>query len=386
MMNGTGAPARTARFTELDSLRGLAALTVVLYHLALLWAQDVHPASRVVLGILRLTLPFGTESVLLFFVLSGFVLSLPAINGRPQTYFTFTVRRIFRIYVPYLAAIAVSVAGAFRLHGVVTASPWFHTSWSEPVDWRLVGRHVLFVGSFDTNQFDNPIWSLVQEMRISLIFPLLCGLVLRFKSRWSFAIVAALSAVAVALNRGSNPTGWRVHESLHIASLFVLGIVLARERDRLGAWLLRFPRLGRILIAILCLWLYLFAGGQLLGLAGHLLGSASMDVSHWITAVGAGGLMIVSLNSAWCKRILSWPPILFLGRVSYSLYLWHCVVLLYCVHLLYGRMPLGAILCFVLVLVLFVSWCSYRWIELPSIALGRRLGDVRVARPVRVTS
>lgn len=380
-MNGNVTAPKAARFIELDALRGLAALTVVLYHLELLWAQDVQPNSRVALGVLWRTLPFGNEAVMFFFVLSGFVLSLPAVSGRPQSYFTFAIRRILRIYVPYLAAIAVAVAGAFWLHGIVTASPWFHRSWSEPVNWRLVGQHVLFVGAYDTSQFDNPIWSLVQEMRISLVFPLLCGLVLRLKSRWSFAIVAGLAAIALAVNKSPIPADWRVDHSLHYAGLFVLGIFLARERDRLGAWFHRLPHFARILTGVLCLWLYLLAGPRLADRAGHLFGSASMDVSQWITAFGAGGLIIVSLNSAWCHNILSSPPIHFLGKVSYSLYLWHFIVLLYCVHLFYGRMPLAEILCLAFALSFPVSWCSWRWIELPSIALGRRLGDVRLIRP-----
>lgn len=368
-------PAKPARFIELDSLRGLAALTVFLYHLQLLWAQDVQPASPAVRFLLMQVAPFGTESVMLFFVLSGFVLSLPAISGRPQTYFTFAVRRVFRIYVPYLAAIAVSVAGAFWLHGTVTRSAWFHAYWSEPVNWCLVGQHVLFVGTYNTEQFDPPIWSLVQEMRISLIFPFLCGLVLRLKSRWPVAIAAGLSILAVALSKAPIPIGWRVSDSLHFAGLFVFGIFLARERDRLGLWFISFPRLARILIGVTCLWLYLFAGYRLTDFVGHFFGSASMNVSQWITALGAGGLMIVSLNSAWLKRILSWSPILFLGKMSYSLYLWHFIVMLYCVHLLYGRMPLGAILGLTFVVSLLVSWGSYRWIELPSIAAGRRIGN-----------
>jgi peptidoglycan/LPS O-acetylase OafA/YrhL len=377
-MNRIGAPPRTARFIELDSLRGLAALTVVVDHFVVLWAQDVQPTSRVVRALLWRVSPIGREAVMLFFVLSGFVLSLPAISGRPQTYFIFAVRRVFRIYVPYLAAIAVSVAGAFWLHGTVTQSPWFHTFWSEPVNWPLVGQHLLFLGAYNTDQFDGPIWSLVQEMRISLIFPLLCGLVLRLKSGWCFAIIAGLGAIALALDKWSTPHGLGVNDSFYFASLFVLGIFLARERDRLRAWFLRFPRLARFLIGVLCLWLYLLAGPRLTRFAGDRFGSASTDISQWITAFGGGGLMIVSLNSAWCHKILSWSPIHLLGKVSYSLYLWHCIVLLYCVHLLYGRMPLWAILCLVLVLTFPVSWCSYRWIELPSIALGRRLGDIRL--------
>jgi peptidoglycan/LPS O-acetylase OafA/YrhL len=49
-----------------------------------------------------------------------------------------------------------------------------------------------------------------------------------------------------------------------------------------------------------------------------------------------------------------------------------------------GRMPLGAILRIALILTFPVSWCSYRWIELPSIAPGRRLSNIRLTRPVNV--
>jgi peptidoglycan/LPS O-acetylase OafA/YrhL len=60
-------------------------------------------------------------------------------------------------------------------------------------------------------------------------------------------------------------------------------------------------------------------------------------------------------------------------------------VLLYCVHLLYGKIPLLAILLLVLVLSLAVSWCSYHWIEKPSMELGRRLSSPRRRSPAEVT-
>ena len=319
---------------------------------------------------------------MLFFVLSGFVLSLPALDGRPQPYFTFVIRRIFRIYVPYLVPIAFSVAGAFWLHGVVTQSMWFHRSWSEPVNWSLVGRHLFFVGAYDTNQFDNPIWSLVQEMRISLVFPALCWLVLRWKSRWSAAIAASLTAIAFACTRNSITAAWLLPASFYYGGLFVLGIAVARDRDRLGAWFKHFRRPARILIGLACLWLYLLAGPELRAIGERYHPLAFWYLSYWITALGAGGLIVISLHSASSKKVLSWSPIRFLGRMSYSLYLWHFVVLLYCVHLLYRKAPFDAILCLTFVLSIAVSWCSYRWIELPSIALGRKVGDVRSSRLV----
>jgi peptidoglycan/LPS O-acetylase OafA/YrhL len=382
MMSTIHAPERQIRFVELDSLRGLAALTVVLHHLRLLWEGDTQSSSVICRFFLDLVTPFGSEAVILFFVLSGFVLSLPAVNGRPQTYPAFITRRIFRIYVPYLAALAISVAGAFWLHGGALGSEWFRTSWSERVNWHLVGQHILFLGSYNTDQFNPPIWSLVYEMRISLFFPLLCGFVLRFRSRWSFAIAAGLTIAAITFKKMTFEIAPDFAGTFQYAGLFVLGIFLARKRGRLGAWFQHPRRFAKVLIGAAFLLLFLFAGPPLIRLTGDFLLHSMICISQWITAFGAGGLMIVSMNSAFCKRVLHWPPIHFLGQISYSLYLWHYVVLLYCAHLFYGKVSLWVILCLIFILSIFVSWLSYRFIEVPSMNLGRRLGNA-FRRPYR---
>jgi peptidoglycan/LPS O-acetylase OafA/YrhL len=380
---------KPARFVELDALRGLAALLVVLHHLRLLWETDAEPTSRGLHLLLSSLNPAGNASVILFFVLSGFVLSLPAISGRPQSYLTFAIRRVFRIYVPYLAALAAAVAGAYWLHGIITRSVWFHTLWSEPVDWRLVLQHVLFIGAYNTAQFDNPIWSLVHEMRISLIFPPLCAVVLRLKSKWSFVVAIAMSALAGLIQKPPFMVDWPTAASVHYAGFFVFGITLARERNNLGAWFLRWP--GRFIAVLIGLtlpflalyWLDSYGSSNSIETA---LPYASIYIRDWVIALCAGGLMIISISSAACKRVLSWAPIHFLGEVSYSLYLWHVIVLLYCVHLLYDKIPLPAILLLVLVLSLAVSWCSYHWIEKPSMELGRKLSSLRRRSPAEVTA
>lgn len=245
--------------------------------------------------------------------------------------------------------------------------------------------HVLFLGVFNTNQFDGPIWSLVHEMRISLIFPLLCGFVLRLKSKWSLAIAGGLTITAILIEKLPFQIDQSMDDSFQYAGLFVLGILLARERSRLGAWFRRPRRLVKASICAAFLWLYLFAGAPLIGATGHFRHSLTC-ISQWITAFGAGGLMIVCMNSSFCKRVLHWPPIHFLGEVSYSLYLWHFVVILYCVHLLYGKIPLWAILCLAFVLSIAVSWCSYRWIEKPSMNLGRKLSNLSQRSPANAAA
>lgn len=380
------APTKSTRYFELDTLRGLAAMLVVLYHLLGLWLSEMPSASWMSSSIWALVAPVGGEAVMLFFVLSGFVLSLPAINGRPQTYFTFLIRRVFRIYIPYLAALFVSVAGAFWLHGIVTRGNWFYPFWPEPLSWRLVWQHILFIGVYNSQRFDPPIWSLVHEMRISLVFPLMCWFVLRLKSKWSFVIAGGLTITAIMIYKLPFQFGPSVGDSLQYSGLFVLGIFLARERSTLGAWLSHRRRITKALAGAAFLWLYLFAGPPLIRHNGHFPHHSMLCISQWITALGAGGLMIVSMYSASCKLILAWRPIHFLGQISYSLYLWHFIVLMFCVRLLYGRMPLWIIICLALVLSIAVSWCSYLWIEKPSMNLGRRLSNSFQRHPVGLSA
>ena len=376
MTNIIDAPSRQVRFFELDSLRGLAALVVLANHLEMVWLGE-HPAgSGIGVSLVNLTLPFGPEAVILFFVLSGFVLSLPAIESRPQLYFTLVTRRVFRIYFPYLVALAVSVAAALCLHDQPTGSNWARSYWPGPVQWRLVGQHVIFLGVYDTTVFDPPIWSLVYEMRISLFFPLLCLIVLRLKNKWAFALAIFLTTLASGLDRKyPAETMIPLADTLHYTTMFILGICLARERTRIAHWFSRIFRPVRIAFGIASLLLLAFAWPGFTLLTMRIFHLHFTLFAHWLTALGAGGLIVICLNSPSCKRILHWPPIHLLGQISYSLYLWHFVVLLFCVHLSYGEVSLWGILCLIFILSIFVSWLSYRYIEVPSMNLGRRLSS-----------
>ena len=375
-MGTFAAPTRPARYVELDSLRGLAALTVVLVHLSEVWIQVGLPPAAIARFVLFPLIIRGEDAVILFFVLSGFVLALPKVDGKPQSYFVFVTRRVFRIYIPYLAALAISVAGACLLRKAIPTHGWFNQSWAQPIDWRLVGQHILFLGTFDTSQFDPPIWSLVYEMRISLVFPLLAAIVLALRNRWSVAIAFLFSfgpflVYKLHLLSGGSAVG----ATLQVTSFFILGIYIARERHSIAA---RFSRLsGRVvfLFGLVSFFLVAFARPLALDLTARHPAERFAIMAQWFTALGAGGLMVVSMNSASVKRAFLWPPIHWLGERSYSLYLSHVIVILYCAHLLYGKVPVSLLLCLAFVLILAASWCFYRWIELPSMQLGRRLSD-----------
>src|SRR5690606_33375733 len=94
-----------ARLEELDSLRGLAALVVLSQHVLF---TIVEPPPIIDYTPLHL-LWAGHEAVIFFFVLSGFVLALPFVDGRPFDYGPYAIKRVFRIWLPYVVATAAAL-------------------------------------------------------------------------------------------------------------------------------------------------------------------------------------------------------------------------------------------------------------------------------------
>ncbi|MGH9597467.1 MAG: acyltransferase family protein, partial [Edaphobacter sp.] len=107
-------------FGELDSLRGIAAVAVMFFHFHLLWEESPHhewsewlfmfPPLKFLIA--------GHAAVILFFLLSGFVLALPQIRGKKQRYAEYISKRVCRIYMPYLVALFLAVAFCWRFHGL----------------------------------------------------------------------------------------------------------------------------------------------------------------------------------------------------------------------------------------------------------------------------
>jgi len=276
----------TKRLEELDSLRGLAALTVVLHHFKMLWQFDaafgLSPITYLVVQ--HGTAPFtaGRQAVILFFVLSGFVLSLPAINLRAQSYSVFLIRRVFRIYIPYLVALVLAVFGAMTFHDKPVPSEWLNLAWSSPVSWSLVLQHVMFIGVFNTDQFNPPIWSLVQEMRISLVFPLLCAAALKLRPNRSLILAASISALSIlgtnAVHLGS--LFYSLFETLHYMAFFILGIYLARQKESISLKSGNLAMPARAILAILLATSYLY-GGHIWTAAASILKIFAPAVQIW---------------------------------------------------------------------------------------------------------
>jgi peptidoglycan/LPS O-acetylase OafA/YrhL len=164
---------------ELDSLRGIAAVIVMISHYSVLYPtfrQDIHHT------------PFdlffsASASVSLFFALSGFVLSISFFNNKKQSiYKQFILKRFFRLYTPYIVSvfIAMLLYTALSSNGISELNSWFNGTWTTPLTLQNFFQHIFFIGSFESGIYNPIYWSLVIEMRVSIIFFILIYTVTNF--------------------------------------------------------------------------------------------------------------------------------------------------------------------------------------------------------------
>lgn len=388
------------RSIELDSLRGVAALIVLLYHSWATFPDAVHavPPLRTAVQffnpafLLRDTplhlMVSGPGCVALFFVLSGFVLSISLSKFQKGSYGRYITRRFCRIYLPFAAAVLISaIAYGFVLpHPVpeAVASYWFsHDQWSEKPTWGLILQHLLMVGTPRANTLDPPMWSLVAEMRVSLIFPLLYLLISRYRVMGMAAVMLAYfaaSGVMTAIGEGE-PKSFvaSLCFTIEYLPLFALGILLYETRDTLRSIYDRVPAAVRWAVLLPCV---LLLGVPHVGPETTLTMGTKL---FWLVSVGAGSAaaMLIALHSRAASRILCLKPLQWLGHISYSLYLFHMLVLMAMVHLFHESLPLTTILACVIPLSLLAAGLSYLLIERPAMTLGYWLTRRPVAKAAR---
>lgn len=367
---------KPGRIAHLDSLRGLAALIVVFHHCLVtfpaFWAVYQRPATTPLMRLLGNT-PFhilwaGDEFVLVFFVLSGFVLSLPFWNGAQMTFGQFVVRRIFRIYPAYLAAIAAGmILMSLLSHGPLEGlSDWTHQFWNRPLNWKIVSDQIFLMASAGDNYIDTPVWSLVVEMHVSLLFPLVI-LAIRWSEAGAFAGSLALALLgdwAARRNPGGYPFLTSFATSANFVWLFVAGALMARHRAALGAWTGRLPlpvqwaAFASALVALNAIWQ--FGAGE---------------TWRFLEQTGAIALVGCAAFMGWAKRALDVSLLRWLGKISYSLYLVHFIVLFALLYAFRGVVTLPFVLITVPLLSIAAASLLYRFVEMPGIAWGRYFSE-----------
>lgn len=349
----------SARLPELDGLRGLAALSVFLSHTVhLIPGQEYLSVQRTPLHLLWL----GFPAVTIFFVLSGFVLALPyvGVQRRPLRPAAFLLKRLCRLYPAYWAALlfALLLRGWVLAHNhLAPLNPWAAALWTIPLTPDLLLRvFAMIAPGVQTNGIDPVIWTLVLEMKVSLLFPAIL-FVLRRTPHWAFDLL--LLAVLAALGP--------LNPFLSVLPIFFAGACLAKYAAPLRVAFAR--RSGWLLSLVFLAALALYGIRDILGLPNTYPGALT---------ISAGSVLLLLLVLCWTplNRLAASPPVHFLGVVSFSFYLLHLPVLLAVTSLLHPvlhSVPLCAAVA--LPLALGLARLSYGCIERPGIRLGVWLVD-----------
>lgn len=364
-------PTRSDRSGAIDGLRGLAALSVLVFHAWLYTRPDVSAGSRET--VVDYVLHEGRLGLVLFFVLSGFLLWRPWASAgqgrrdRPATA-AYLVHRAARVVPGYYLALV----GAILLLWGAEGTPGVRLP-----DAELLPLFLVFAQNFDGGavmKLDPPMWTLAVEVSFYLLLPLVAIVALRLPRRRAVqaAMPLALLAVGVWWNHGIAGSGSIVAGKLLPAMLpyFALGMLVAVALDGLPRLK---PRTVWALLAAGCLLVVADAVWQAHGAASR---STSYAFRIWRDLPAAAGFALIVSAAAGgggvATAALRWRPLVAFGTISYGVYLWHVPLMLFARHL--GLLPLQTLPATLVALLLTVpvAAASWRWVERPAIAWARR--------------
>lgn len=358
---------KVRRIPELESLRGLMALWVMLGHVYL-------TLPRADLPLLGAVLARNGEAVNVFIILSGFVI-FNLLDHERRGFRPYIIRRFFRIFPAYLLLLLVSAA----LLGVAEAA------FSDPL-WRsarndgrlgiladtrahfeahMLAHLLLLQGMVPSRLLPSAeyailgqAWSISLEWQFYLVAPLCFGAIRRDPARGTLAVVAIATAAFFALRyvagEGFLPAAvpyfmvggasyflWKVHAALPAAAVAAATPVLAVLAAMLGA-----PAMGLWCAVLGCVMLEQLRPGL------------------WLPGL-VGGL-------------LRQPVLLWLGAISYSLYLVHMIPVVVAIRLMPPSLAAAPwqglyLLAAVTGASLLLSALIFHAVERPGIALGQRL-------------
>ena len=390
----------------LDGLRTLAVVAVVLYHLNLTWAQG------------------GLLGVTIFFVLSGYLITRLLLNEIAKTgridLKSFWIRRIRRLFPAVVTVVVVTCALCTVFNHVmltkmrpdILPSLLFFNNW-----WQIMQDVSYFNALGDPSPLTH-FWSLAIEEQFYLIWPpLLLAMVSVHMSKPNTRRVvlglAAVSAVAmmVLYNPATDPSRVYYGTDTRVFSL-LLGAWMAfiPDRDLAPARLVRHLGLDRLAGAAkhdksksdtaeaattkpseLARFWSSPASIDLMGVVGLVGLAAMVALTNGYTAFQyRGGTLLCSILTlmvitacvqpqGMVARALAAEPLVWIGKRSYSIYLWHYPLLLLMNPVAnINDTPWWHYILQVL-LVVAVAECSYRFIETPfrKGAFGRTVSELR---------
>ena len=354
---------------DIDGLRALAIIPVLVFH--------AFPTA----------MPGGFVGVDIFFVISGFLISriiLQALEHGTFSFAGFYSNRIKRLF----PALLIVLAACF-------AFGWFFLL---PDEYSQLGKHIVGAvayienfllwretGYFDTRSYLKPLthlWSLGIEEQFYLTYPSFLWLMWRFRRNLP-TVLLAIALVSFWLNI------WQVHHDAAAAFFlpqtrcweFMVGGAIAcwqllRQESRSfqgTGWVSSFTgsRSLQIRPAVVSN-LFSTIGILLIAIAVFRIHDNDLFPGWWVLLPVCGAaLLILGGPGAWINhRILANKPIVFVGLISYPLYLWHWPILTF-PRIIRGGEVSGSVRAMGVLLSFGLACATWRYIESP-IRFGRK--------------
>lgn len=324
---------------EIDGLRAIAVLPVILFHLDLPWLQG------------------GFLGVDVFFVISGYLITSIIKGDLDRGTFSlreFWARRVRRILPALLVVTAVTLGASYTFGflpeqqavgvqalAALLSSANLYFWWSSSDYWGGAAEAAPFLHA----------WSLAVEEQFYLLFPIAIWLVHRARRSWVFPFIVgsgALSLGAYAAFHVVSPTATFYLAPFRAWEL-AAGCALATAPE---SWVARLRPRGGLAVTGLAFILVSFATFDGLG-AGPVLATGG---AFLVLAAGGSGVVHVALGAR---------PLVHIGQLSYSLYLWHWPVIVFAnEHGLDWVGPTDKLA--ILALTYLLAYASFRWVEVPA--------------------
>ncbi|MCI0158189.1 acyltransferase [Leifsonia shinshuensis] len=327
--------------TALDGLRGLAAVVVLLHHAfytnpgfpgtpggghapvgSPMWWISYTPLKLATAGV---------ESVIVFFVLSGLVVTLPVVRRRGFDWVAYFPRRVVRLMVPVVASVLLAAAWVAAIPQVSTQphGTWLSDSSTPNFSWEYIVKAVDLLGG--DGQINNPLWSLRWELAFSLLLPVFAIAALAVRRWWIGGLALACALTWLGARAGSA-------ELEYLPAFFVGAVIAVRldivrnTADRINRRWFRHP-----------LWALLAIGSALLLIAPWLVGPGVGQIPELepvlkgLVPIAAAGLVVAALGWTPLRAVFESRPLQFLGAISFSLYLVHVPIIIFSTYLFAGQ-------------------------------------------------
>jgi peptidoglycan/LPS O-acetylase OafA/YrhL len=371
-----------SRIPELDGLRGIAILSVLLVH----YFFNPDPGLRGPIHVLQRTFALGWSGVDLFFVLSGFLIGGILMEHRdsPSYFKTFYLRRIFRILPIYYLWICLFIVL------VLVGGPFLAThmhSGKLPAINLTIYQHFLFLQNLRYFNYTtvaywwfSPSWSLAVEEQFYLVAPLLVRCLPQRVLPGVLGLTIVLAPVLrVFVRLHSNAeVRWAAYRLMPCrADSLAIGILLAYawRNEQIRTRILRKPFRLYLVFATLLLgmvviwWRYPSLGD-----------SVTQSIGYSVIALFYGVLLLVAIGfrSGPIAKFARWGVLRELGRVSYCLYLIHVAVGYFCFGFLtrkvihFNDLKSGLVGILSLIVAYGIARLSWTYFEHPLLQRGHR--------------